>query len=162
MRWTGCTAYRLMAAIYRGARFCISRFHPASGTATLKTEFAKCTARVRSATAEPQTNGHARSGVSLRGVRRNEPATNLSSSGPACCNVRSTILCKVGHNGPDSSIPFRVQSCASQWKFARNILERGIARNQLTFELSIFDGVQNLAKTRTRSIACRDQIIAVD
>ena len=71
-----------MAARYRGASICSSDFHLVSGTATRSTPSAKLRARVRSATAEPHTTGHAISGASNGGACRNDRATIFSNSEP--------------------------------------------------------------------------------
>jgi hypothetical protein len=43
----------------------------------------KSKARVRSETTDPQTSGHASTGASFRGTRRNELISNCSSPLPA-------------------------------------------------------------------------------
>ena len=55
----------------------------ACGYLLKKTPPAKLAARVRSATADPQTSGHAISGASVSGIRRSESARIFSSPAPA-------------------------------------------------------------------------------
>jgi hypothetical protein len=83
-RSTRCPAYRFSIATYRAASACSSRFHPASGTSTFNTASANSTARVRSATADPQTKGHASIGASPGATRRKEFTTIFSNPEPAC------------------------------------------------------------------------------
>src|SRR4029077_6564429 len=59
-------------------------------TATRSTPSRKLRARVRSATAEPHTTGHAISGAWAGGACRNDRATILSRSDPACSNYDSS------------------------------------------------------------------------
>src|SRR5579872_884769 len=92
IRRTASVVYRLIAARYRGASACSSDFHPVSGTATRSTPSAKLSARVRSATAEPHTTGHAIRGASSGGACRKDLATIFSNSEPADCKMRLLML----------------------------------------------------------------------
>ena len=82
-----------MAAKYLGASACNSDFHPVSGTATRRTPSLKLNACVRSATADPQTTGHAISGASDGGACRSDRATIFSSSDPAGSKYQSSFPC---------------------------------------------------------------------
>ena len=80
---TATAVYRLIIARYRGARSCSSAFQRWPATSTRKTPSSKRSARVRSATADPQTTGHAKSGPSAGGASRKDFATIFSSPDPA-------------------------------------------------------------------------------
>jgi hypothetical protein len=90
---------RLITAKYRGARACSSDFQRCPETSTRNTPSSKLKARVRSATAEPQTTGQAMSGASARGASRNDCATIFSKPEPACskCSSSSTRCRPAGH-----------------------------------------------------------------
>jgi hypothetical protein len=159
IRDTVCPAYRLIIATYRGANACNSRFHAASATSTRKIPAANVTARVRSATAEPHTNGQANTGASFRGTRRMDPATTPSRRVPACSNSTfpETNLMILHHQDPaaafDSSTPpvrwMPVEITPLEWKFSPHELHRCLSRRQVPLELCILYGIQDLTKFRS-------------
>ena len=82
IRLTVLAAYLLITARYCGARRCNSVRHPVSGTSTFKVPAENSSARVRSATVDPQVSGHASSGALED--RRNLELTTFSSAGAIC------------------------------------------------------------------------------
>jgi hypothetical protein len=74
-------AYLLAMATYRGARCCSSARQAESGTSTFSTPRENSSARVRAATADPQTTGHASSGACPAGAFRKLPMRSLSTPG---------------------------------------------------------------------------------
>ena len=156
---TVCPAYRLIIATYRGASACNSRFHPVSATSTRKMPAANVTARVRSATAEPHTNGQADTGASFRGTRRMDPATTPCRRVPACSNstfLETNLMIPTTRILPtafDSSTPpvrwMPVEITSLQWKFSPHELHRCLSRAQVPLELCIFYGIQDLTKFRS-------------
>jgi hypothetical protein len=93
----------LIVARYLGASVCNSAFHRGPETSTRNTPSAKLSARVRSATADPQTTGHAISGASAGGACRNDCATIFSSPEPACSKFNPHISAEAIRD-PDFSI----------------------------------------------------------
>src|SRR5271154_852607 len=155
-------------ARYRGARLCISRFHPASGTSTRNTALENSKAWVRSATTEPQTKDQASSGASPCGTRRSEFTTIFSNPGPACSNANPRNIFRSPMRLPEVSI-LALQAvhdstgtCVSEGKLAPDVLNCSVTGKQPAFELSVFHGFQNFAEPGARKISRSDQIVAGD
>src|SRR5581483_10428049 len=157
MRRTGCNVYLLMELRYRGARPCSSDFQPASGTATRKIPSLKLRARVRSATAEPQTTGQAIKGAWVGGACRSDCATILSSSDPARSTSTPSSPAR-SETKFDSSIPGVHCRMSSGVKFAPHELQGCLAGRHPPFQLRIFHRAQNLFEPRPWRVAFRDQI----
>ena len=142
-------------ARYRGASACNSDFHRWPFTSTRNTPSEKARARVRSATAEPQTTGQAISGASARGASRNDCATIFSRPDPACCTRVPSPSDDSFNLGESLILTFSLYR-----KFAPHKFERRIPRSQSALQLRIFHRGKNLAEFRPRRVPLSNQIIA--
>src|SRR5580704_1590364 len=128
------------------------------------------TARVRSATTDPHTNGQARSGASPCGTRRSDPTTIFSNPAPACSNATPRRI-TVAPSSDQIEIPILAprlpanslrRTASSERELGPDELDGRIMRKQSSFELRIFDGIENLAEPRSRSVSRGNQVVTGD